>query len=768
MFFISVNVAGAEAGSYPRIQVHCLTLRQTRLFMKYLSLTILLASAFLSTKAQDQSQEPEISIQEGIVIQHSVKVKKGTYYLQGNEKLAPSVTIDGDNICVDFNGSTIIGSQNMQRPDQFEGTCLLIKKGKNIIIKNAIIRGFKVGIMAKEVDKLQISDCDLSYNFRQHLKSTRLKEDLSDWMSYHHNENDEWLRFGAAIYMDSCSNAVISNNTITNGQCALMMTCSNNGKIYNNNFSYNSGVGIGLYRSNYNQVLNNKVDWNVRGFSYGYYYRGQDSGGMLVFSQSSNNVFANNSVTHSGDGFFLWAGQETQDQGLGGCNDNLIYHNDFSYAPTNAVEITFSRNKVIKNKLHDSWHGIWGGFSYNTIIARNDFGGNLAAISIEHGQDNIIQDNHFTGDKVGIELWAIPNRHADFGLMKVKDTRSKHYIIAGNHFDALPLVYSIRNTQGVQFWGNQEKDNQKLAITDTLNTGFIYDQQPVKYDFRPDSIYVASLMAEQPMQDAFLPASHPQGKQNIMMTEWGPYNFAYPLIWWTNTKDRDSIDFDVYGPAGNWKVKKLEGAKLLSASGSMPGKLLVKKDAHSKKPLYIALEYKGDAFTDPFGNKIEKNQPYVFEYTGNSIPMQWSVSWFAFDKKNDPLHHPAEFERLLKDSSPIAGIVTSASEFDQAKGRLHQLPGNHFATIVNTSIQVPAGKYIIGLTAGEMARLYVDGKLLIDAWDPEKIQFDADYHHETTVTLKGKHHIQIIKAQYGGYGMLDCQIRRQTESAIAF
>ena len=57
----------------------------------------------------------------------------------------------------------------------------------------------------------------------------------------------------------------------------------------------------------------NKIIFNVRGYSHGVYNRGQDSAGILVYEQSSNNLFYKNTVTHGGDGFFLWAGQTTMD-----------------------------------------------------------------------------------------------------------------------------------------------------------------------------------------------------------------------------------------------------------------------------------------------------------------------------------------------------------------------------------------------------------------------------------------------------------------------
>ena len=78
----------------------------------------------------------------------------------------------------------------------------------------------------------------------------------------------------------------------------------------------------------------------MRGYSDGVYNRGQDSAGILIYEQSNSNYFYKNSVTHGGDGFFLWAGQTTMDSGKGGCNDNVLVKNDFSFAPTNGIEVT--------------------------------------------------------------------------------------------------------------------------------------------------------------------------------------------------------------------------------------------------------------------------------------------------------------------------------------------------------------------------------------------------------------------------------------------
>ncbi len=77
----------------------------------------------------------------------------------------------------------------------------------------------------------------------------------------------------------------------------------------------------------------------MRGYSHGFYNRGQDSAGLLMYEQSSRNRVFTNSITHGGDGLFLWAGQSTMDTGQGGSNDNHFEANDFSHAVTNGIEV---------------------------------------------------------------------------------------------------------------------------------------------------------------------------------------------------------------------------------------------------------------------------------------------------------------------------------------------------------------------------------------------------------------------------------------------
>src|SRR5690606_15828502 len=132
-------------------------------------------------------------------------------------------------------------------------------------------------------------------------------------------------------------------------------TRSDSLKVWNNDFSFNSALGIGMYRSSYNTIAHNRIDYNVRGYSHGFYNRGQDSAGLLMYEQSSHNVVAHNSVTHSGDGLFLWAVQPTMLAGEGGSTDDPFSGNDLSHAPTDGIAATCSRNVFVNNRIEENW-----------------------------------------------------------------------------------------------------------------------------------------------------------------------------------------------------------------------------------------------------------------------------------------------------------------------------------------------------------------------------------------------------------------------------
>src|SRR2546427_13240174 len=136
------------------------------------------------------------------------------------------------------------------------------------------------------------------------------------------------MRLGVAIYLQDVKGAELRGNVAVGGINGLMLVRSTGVVVRDNNFSFNSGLGIGLYRSSEDTIVHNRLDYDVRGYSHGHYTRGQDSADLLLFEQSSRNLVAFNSLTHGGDGIFLWAGQTTMDSGTGGGKKNNLFPHD--------------------------------------------------------------------------------------------------------------------------------------------------------------------------------------------------------------------------------------------------------------------------------------------------------------------------------------------------------------------------------------------------------------------------------------------------------
>lgn len=725
--------------------------------------------------------------QKGLTINTSCRLTPGHYFLPGDpDQLQNAViVIKGDNIEIDFSGVVLQGSDQADRPDLFAGLGILVAGGRNIIIKNLRARGYKVALMAQGVEGLQLLDCDLSYNFRQRMYSYREREDLSDWLSYHQNEKDEWLRYGAAAYLKDCPKALVRGLHVTQGQNGLMLMRCDDGLFYNNDIRFNSGIGIGLYRSSRNRFFHNKLDWNVRGYSHGFYSRGQDSAAILCYEQSSDNVFAFNSATHSGDGFFLWAGQTTMDNGQGGCNNNLLYSNDFSHSPTNGVEVTFSSNQIINNRIEECTHGIWGGYSWKTLIAGNKIGKCKYGIAIEHGQENTIANNHFVDMERGIWLWKRDQQPADWGYALNRDVSSRDYNIWRNAFVHIKNPLHISGTKKVVVNDDNEFFHfDQLLVEDQINEEFflvknnIYlspgakpvpsrDKNRLQLEARiadstsfeevlkmPD--WITTKYQLSPMADgiqAMLPADALRGRQYMLINEWGPYNFEYPAIWLKEKKDQ-SYTFEIMGPKqGQWSVVTSQGLQQVSAvKGTFPAMLTANK-IPGADGVNLKIRYKGPAFTDQFGNVHPDQSTFVFAYREYEPALSWNVKWYTYTEANDPLKNYDAF-KALSQKTPIKAETTNTLAWRWWGAPFQGGPDDRFATFAQTTIEAPAGEYKLIVTSDDGIRVYVDGNMVIDHWDIHEPAVD-----EAVINLNGKHTISIEHFDAGGLATIDVRIQ---------
>ena len=590
---------------------------------------------------------------DDVVISQSCRVviPAGTVIEDANNNGVIQIT--AGNIVVEFaEGSVLRGSSADTRPDEYRGYGIKMEGCDNVTIRNARISGFWCGLHAKKCNDLTLVGIDGSNNRRAYLKSTPVAEDSSDWLYPHANDNNEWLNnYGAAMCVEESDRLTVHDCVVLHGQNGLIIDTVNDAKIYDNNFSFNSGWGIAMWRSCRNVITRNALDFCVRGYSHGVYNRGQDAAGILMFEQNNENIIAENSATHGGDCFFGHAGKDALGNTFEhpaewykrrGNNDNLLINNDFSYSPAHGIEMTFSfGNSFIGNRLvENAICGVWGGYSQDTLIAHNEFVGNgemgygleRGGVNIEHGRRNRVVHNTFKNNKCGVHFWWDPE--GDF-LAKTwgaaNGSDSVDNLVAANTFIGDDVVFHFQMVPD-----KQRPDNGKnqviLGPNEIKDAGKELDTDEGSKILRSPNMTVKEItLPEYPVFGESRPIGarkHLRGRQNLIMTEWGPWDHESPLVRVVKSGG-DSVVYDLFKMGGEPQVS-VEGEQVVGALADESGSW-----TYTLKATQPGVH--------PYIIKIQAGD-FQKEIAGTLVAVTWDATFFKWTEPVDP--RPVSYTHL--------------------------------------------------------------------------------------------------------------------------
>ena len=518
-------------------------------------------------------------------------------------------------------------------------------------------------------------------------------------------------------------------------------------------------------------ISRNAVDFCVRGYSHGVYNRGQDSAGIFVFEQNNQNVFAENSVTHGGDGFFGFAGREA----LGelkehpvdwykrrGNSDNVLIGNDFSYAAAHGIENTFSfGNKYLKNRIvGNAICGVWAGYSRETLIAGNDFAGNgemgygleRGGINIDHGGDNSILHNSFMTNKCGVHLWGGANPDFD----KKRWARANGYastgsIVAGNRFEGDSVAYHFRGGQ-VLLGKNRMMHVEKEIIADPAfrivqNDNYVEPHTPTTYEAFGSQTPVGARLQL-------------RGRQNIIMTEWGPWDHATPLVRSLKSAGGNAI----------FEVLKVPAAEVRFETGSaqVHGVLSSIPDRPDESQIRVSASEPG---LHPYALKVQARGKALAEKRCILLTAKWQVTFFKWPAKLDPRTDLKAYRELAKGPTAVSVELDELSLHYGMRGPSElaisdkitaaKFGSDHFGMIARTGLPLGKGTWDLRTLSDDGIRVRVDGKPLIENWTWHGPSRDAG---KLTLAANKTVEIEVEHFQIDGYAVMDFSLIPEVKS----
>lgn len=696
------------------------------------------------------------------------------------------IQIVADGITVEFAPDAALRGAPAGTPwDTLAGTGIRIDGAADVTLRNARVHGYHAGIWATNANGLTIDGADVSDNYRAHLKSTPVAEDGSDWLSAHHNDENQWLsQYGAAIYIEDSRAIDIHDVTCRRGQNGILLDRVDDSKIYDNDCSFLSGWGLGLWRSNRNTISRNAFDFCVRGHVEGVYNRGQDSAGILCFEQCNDNVFAENSATHGGDCFFAFAGLEAigdnwlnkerqrlrrehpgqrnidslieipddvaADLSAKGCNRNLLIANDFSYAPAHGIEMTFSEGNIFaKNRLvQNAICGVWGGYSQDTLIAENLFEGNggmaygleRGGVNMEHGSGNTIVANTFRNNLAAVHFWWDPDPGPNTlpGVMGNYRGASEN-IISGNtfilnadhpftsprHARAELVILQLRGTPEHVHDNAYDHNKTEISIPNgvefRLDEGLTVDRDGETPDYEiPDYTAYGQNSPVGARPDL-------RGRDAIIMTEWGPWDHESPMVrlLGASAAGRQYQVFGVQGP-----VK----AELVSGEGAS---VSVEQSATgaSSDPAVVTISGAGSGVL-PYKVRLS-GKDLDEQIAGTFVSTKWEAKFWTW--QTDPLEDVEAWRKEVSGDNVIT-VATGSLDFNYGFGgpkdqhisdeiNASDLGSDKFSMIARTTIPLDAGKWRIKTLSDDGVRVFIDGNQVLERWDihgptPDQATFD--------------------------------------------
>ena len=229
----------------------------------------------------------------------------------------------------------------------------------------------------------------------------------------------------------------------------------------------------------------------------------------------------------------------------------------------------------------------------------------------------------------------------------------------------------------------------------------------------------------------------PRGRKEIRIGPWGPLDPRLPHVFPQTIHAAGRIAVIHVSGRGTYSIDGLSGRVVVEpAAGTLPARLTIRPqapDAGESSPALLPF-----AFDVQLGLGTQR-------VTGSLLHANWDVRFFEWSE--NPRASPARFLT----TEPVVRQRLPALVFRWREGGPEGVRKDRFATVAETSVHLPEGRYRIRTISDDGIRVYVDGKRVTDNWTHH-----APTEDKAEVLLSaGEHKIRVEHFELDGHAHLE-------------
>jgi len=246
-----------------------------------------------------------------------------------------------------------------------------------------------------------------------------------------------------------------------------------------------------------------------------------------------------------------------------------------------------------------------------------------------------------------------------------------------------------------------------------------------------------------------------QGRQNIIMTEWGPWDHQSPLIRRIETTASSHV-YDMHRLPTEPRIT-LTGPNLIWQS--VPGK-------NREVPCCEVISQ--EPGVHPYTLNVVAGD-YRRSIKGTLVDASWKVTFFNWPKETDPREQLEDWRKLAQGESAVS-LETGLPAFRFGMGGPSSLKlspeltkakigPDHFGMIAEAKLPLPKGRWKLSALSDDGVRVTVNGKALLDDWSwhtPKR--HEAIYEASSDATIE----IMVEYFEIDGYAVIEFSLKPES------